>query len=142
MVIYQVNTSDKRTDWIKAKLLFFWPLELRASVPVVIAPVAPEDDANILPTYENAWRSMPYDPLLAEQLHTLREIPRHVPSRSNSTDSSSTSSSSSIEDLLETMPWMGFDISRVPSYGTAMRTVDIPHQFNSTLPTYDSLVMA
>ncbi|KAI7901984.1 uncharacterized protein BX663DRAFT_436565 [Cokeromyces recurvatus] len=116
--------------------------ELRAAIPVIIAPMIPEEDGNELPAYEDAWRSIPCD---AETLTPLIHVPRtnSLPSiDSNSSLSSTLSNHQQQDDLLtpEPLPWMGFDISRVPSYGTALRS-SVPCTLTPSLPNYESIVI-
>lgn len=60
----------------------------------MIAPALPEDDENILPAYEDAWRSLPYDAQVLAQLIAMGEIPSNCPSSSFSSPSSTPVSSS------------------------------------------------
>ncbi|KAL7319611.1 hypothetical protein PS15m_002733 [Mucor circinelloides] len=145
--------------------------ELRAAIPVVIAPMLPEDDDNTLPAYEDAWRSIPYDAETLAHMIAMGEVPASAaaaappppPPAPSSTsfppaliltsDSHSTlsslssnsvnSNSFSEEDLLtpEPLPWMGIDISRVPSYATALRT-GAPCTLSPSLPNYESITIA
>lgn len=83
-------------------------LELRASIPVIIAPTVPQHIQEDLPPYQDAWRSS------------------HLPlSESNSSLSSSNHSSDTEEEH-----WM--TLSRVPSYTTALRNMPC----SSSLPSY------
>ncbi|KAI7896510.1 uncharacterized protein EV154DRAFT_492510 [Mucor mucedo] len=84
--------------------------ELRASIPVIIAPTVPQHIQEDLPPYQDAWRSS------------------HIPlSESYSSLSSSNHSSDTEEEH-----WM--TLSRVPSYTTALRN-NIPCS-SSSLPSY------
>ncbi|KAI8876883.1 hypothetical protein K501DRAFT_231270 [Backusella circina FSU 941] len=124
--------------------------ELRAAIPVVIAPILLEEDLNALPSYEETWRSIPYDPYAQEQMVSMDDHRSERPSRSSSCDSYSsistsstlsTTSSSFDEDRLEPVPWMGMDICRVPSYSTAVRTANIPCHIAPSLPSYESITI-
>ncbi|KAI8977395.1 hypothetical protein BDF20DRAFT_874576 [Mycotypha africana] len=155
--------------------------ELRAAIPVVIAPLLPEDE-NVLPAYEDIWRSIPCNPELFAQMIALNGIsapplstsplsqsPQLVASDSSSTLSSlsSVNSSSAIsssnnnsnrhdgssfsEDDLLIMPpatafpsagLMGLDLSRCPSYSTALRTGAPSCALLSSLPSYESTIAA
>ncbi|KAI8391182.1 uncharacterized protein BYT42DRAFT_509054 [Radiomyces spectabilis] len=81
--------------------------ELRASIPVIIASSLPEQDLNDLPTYEAA---------------------------SDSTDDDEE------EDSLQPYQpilWNGLDLSRVPSYTTAVQSNRF--YISGSLPTYESI---
>lgn len=128
----------------------------------------PEDDDNVLPAYEDAWRSIPYDAETLAHMIAMGEVspsaaaaaPLPAPPASSvppalilTSDSHSTlsslssssvnSNSFSEEDLLtpEPLPWMGIDISRVPSYTTALRT-GVPCRLSPSLPNYESITIA
>ncbi|KAI9275774.1 hypothetical protein BDA99DRAFT_457465 [Phascolomyces articulosus] len=119
----QAIQSDLHSDLIKIKhkLKFTVSLmnadghisELRAAIPIIIASVAPEEEANELPAYEDAWKSMPYDPVLIASLIAS-------------------------EDPLPW--WQGVDLSRVPSYSTACASRRL-YSFSGSLPAYDTLVL-
>lgn len=93
----------------------------------------PEDDENALPAYEEALRSIPFT--LSQQSPSL--------SSDSSLSLVSSSSSNNNQDYLSPEPlnWMGMDISRVPSYGTALRSTT-PCYLSPSLPNYDSIIMA
>lgn len=55
------------------------------------------------------------------------------------TNSSSNNSTSGGGDGLEPLPWQGIDLSRVPSYTTAIRSNRL-YSFSGSLPGYDSVV--
>lgn len=130
----------------------------------------PEDDDNTLPAYEDAWRSIPYDAETLAHMIAMGEVPASAaavapppplapastsfpPALILTSDSHSTlsslssnsvnSNSFSEEDLLtpEPLPWMGIDISRVPSYTTALRT-GAPCTLSPSLPNYESITIA
>jgi hypothetical protein len=129
-----------------ADAIFFFILELRAAIPVVIAPMAPEEDGNFLPAYEEALRSVPYTAETTARLIDTGEIHYYATTAMLSpptmSDSHSTlSSSESEEDEPESLPWRGVNISRVPSYATALRTSGHSCQIPSELPTYDSIAI-
>lgn len=113
--------------------------ELRAAIPIVIAPLAPEDDENTLPAYEDAWKSTPY-----ETFNTIGESrPPATPQLSSASIMSCASStlSEDIEQPSEPICWNGMDISRVPSYATALLSDNIPCNYSPSLPTYDSIII-
>lgn len=116
--------------------------ELRAAVPIILASVAPEEDADELPAYEDAWKSLPYDPNTIAALISSGDLSASGFSRPSTqlfNDAGSTSGSSSSEDE-GPAPWEGFDLTRVPSYSTALRT-GRQHSFSGpSLPPYESLV--
>ncbi|KAL0089117.1 hypothetical protein F4703DRAFT_1733036 [Phycomyces blakesleeanus] len=86
--------------------------ELRCSVPIIIIDsFAQQAEISNLPAYDQSWRSVPYDP---------------------SMDMTSASPVSPVS-----MWWQGMDLSRVPSYRTAVQFA--PANVSSSLPTYDSL---
>lgn len=124
----------------------------------------PEDDDNALPAYEDAWRSIPYDAETLAHMIATGEVspsaasitpppPTAPPALIMASDSHSTLSSLSSnsincnsfneDDLLtpEPLPWMGIDISRVPSYTTALRT-GAPCTLSPSLPNYESITIA
>ncbi|KAI8638926.1 hypothetical protein BD408DRAFT_393256 [Parasitella parasitica] len=136
--------------------------ELRAAIPVVIAPMLPEDDDNVLPAYEDAWRSIPYNVETLAHMIDMGEVspsaaaaapPPAPPALLATSDSHSTlsslssnsvnSNSFSERDYMspEPLPWMGIDISRVPSYTTALRT-GTPCTLTPSLPNYESITLA
>ncbi|KAI9305261.1 hypothetical protein BJ944DRAFT_265488 [Cunninghamella echinulata] len=143
--------------------------ELRAAIPIILATLSVEEDANALPAYEDAWKSVPYDPTTIAQLIASGGLPPSLaiatpnsaaslaattfsnddpPTGASTTTSLSPSSSSSINNSLVTeatnhddpLPWQGLDLSRVPSYTTAIRSTRI-YSFSGCLPTYDSLAV-
>jgi hypothetical protein len=112
--------------------------------------MVPEDEENILPAYEAAWRSIPYDSETFAHMIAMGEI--IMPSLdSHSTLSSCSSSIISDQEqdnaVVESLPPMCWnmmrmdDLCRVPSYATALRTHDhIPSSTNNfSLPTYESI---
>ncbi|KAG2198231.1 hypothetical protein INT46_005222 [Mucor plumbeus] len=139
--------------------------ELRAAIPVVIADISPEEDENALPAYEDAWKSAPYDPQQVAALIARGDLPPSIaisaPNEAaigaNTTLSSSdtddedhhTRPSTPVTPCVEgyvapadgglTLPWQGIDLSRVPSYTTAIRSNRL-YSFSGSLPGYDSLV--
>ncbi|CEG75280.1 hypothetical protein RMATCC62417_10350 [Rhizopus microsporus] len=127
--------------------------ELRAAIPIVIAEVSPEDE-NALPSYEDAWRSAPYDPQQVANLIARGDLPPSIAiyaPNAAATVANSTLSSSDTEDeesstrpstptsTQMTDPWEGIDLSRVPSYTTAIRSNRL-YSFSGTLPGYESVV--
>ncbi|KAG0169847.1 hypothetical protein DFQ28_011346 [Apophysomyces sp. BC1034] len=131
---YDTNTGELIK--IKHKLKFTVSLvnadghvsELRAAIPIMIAAVAPEEDINALPAYEDAWKSVPYDPSILSELLASGGL-------------TNASSQTNEDENGDTLPWMGMDLTRVPSYSTAMRSSRL-HSFSGpSLPTYDSLTI-
>lgn len=123
-------------------------LELRAAIPIVIAEVSPEQDENALPAYEDAWKSAPYDPQQLAALVARGDLPpslaitapNELASGANATLSSSdTEDEESSGDRLGVNPWEGVDLSRVPSYTTAIRSNRL-YSFSGSLPGYDAVV--
>ncbi|ORZ12675.1 or S-antigen, C-terminal domain-domain-containing protein [Absidia repens] len=146
--------------------------ELRAAIPIIIAAISVEDDANALPAYEDAWRSMPYDPATISQLIASGALPPSlgvsIPnaaasmahtsfssddgdrvendngstnSENNNTSTASSTTALNIEqasDCDSPLPWQGIDLSRVPSYTTAVRSNRL-YSFSGSLPTYESV---
>ncbi|KAI8343150.1 hypothetical protein BC941DRAFT_410554 [Chlamydoabsidia padenii] len=110
--------------------------ELRVSVPLSLVEMVPEEDVTVLPAYEDAWRSAPYHPT---------DIANSDTSSSNRHSYASSASFSSEDDVLpceqDTLPWMGVDLSRVPSYATALRTGRLYSYSGYSLPTYDSIAV-
>lgn len=113
--------------------------------------MALEEEGNFLPAYEEALRSLPYTadtmPRLIEtgEIHyyaTTTAATAMVISPDSHSTLSSTSSSESEEDEPEPLSWRGVNITRVPSYATALRTAGHPCQISSELPTYDSIIIA
>ncbi|KAI8983478.1 hypothetical protein BDB01DRAFT_760426 [Pilobolus umbonatus] len=132
--------------------------ELRAAIPVIISEFSPDEDVNILPAYEDAWKSAPYDPQQVADLVARGDLPRSLalaspnaaaigagnafsfsdteedldsgPQSSSTADTSNSSYSS--------LPWQRFDLNRVPSYTTAIRSNRL-YSFGS-LPAYENAV--
>jgi hypothetical protein len=128
----------KITPDIYAKRPF---LELRAAIPIVIVTIPEDEDA--LPTYENAWRSAPYHPPLVVSslpIGATPSLPDLVqpdfgkPWLSSGPSSASSSTSSLATEIMDYHP--GVDLSRVPSYGTALRS---RRPCSDSLPTYESI---
>ncbi|KAI8970271.1 hypothetical protein BDF20DRAFT_890212 [Mycotypha africana] len=149
---------------IKHKLKFIVSLmnadghisELRAAVPIIIADISPEEDENALPTYEDAWKSVPYDPAQIAALVERGDLPPSIAisapneaavaasqalvSSSDTDDDNDHSANSSLTNLNSTTAWEGIDLSRVPSYTTAIRSNRL-YSFSGSLPGYESLVV-
>ncbi|KAG2237231.1 hypothetical protein BDF21DRAFT_377119 [Thamnidium elegans] len=115
--------------------------ELKAAIPMVIAPSLPEDEDDILPPYQENRRSIYYDPETLAHMIAMGEV---MPcSRSSPPSLSSITSGSSIgceDDVIPTR-WMGMDISTVPSYATALLASNIPCASSCSLPTYESITV-
>ncbi|CEG80803.1 hypothetical protein RMATCC62417_15088 [Rhizopus microsporus] len=143
---------------IKHKFKFTASLEnadghISAAIPIVIADVSPEDES-ALPSYEDAWKSAPCDSQQVANLiargSLLSSIAIYVPNAA-ATVANSTLSSSDTEDeesstrpltptsTQMTDPWEDIDLSRVPSYTTAIRSNRL-YSFSGTLPGYESVV--
>lgn len=114
----------------------------------MIAPLTHEERGNFLPAYEEALRSTPYTSGTTAHLIETGEIyfyatsatlPTMVMSSDPNSTISSTSSSESENYGHEPLSWRGVNMSRVPSYATALRTAG---QNSSELPTYDSIAIA
>lgn len=138
--------------------LTLFVLELRAAIPIIISEISPEEDDNALPSYEDAWKSAPYDPQQVEALIARGDLPPSIAisapneaaigaSRtlaSTDTDDEGDSHTqpstpgSTNNGSLE-LPWQGIDISRVPSYTTAIRSNRL-YSFSGSLPGYDSVI--
>ncbi|KAI7897545.1 uncharacterized protein BX663DRAFT_533762 [Cokeromyces recurvatus] len=151
--------TDSLCDLIKVKhkLKFIVSLinadghisELRAAIPIVIAEISPEEDENALPSYEDAWRSAPYDPQQVSQLIARGDLPPSIaisaPNEAASGVNAMLSSSDtddendSIRNNNTTPAWEGIDLSRVPSYTTAIRSNRL-YSFSGSLPGYDAVV--
>ncbi|KAG0174368.1 hypothetical protein DFQ28_006650 [Apophysomyces sp. BC1034] len=160
--------ADNEMIRIRHKLKFIISLinadghlsELRCSVPVIIVDsFAQQTELNMLPAYDQTWRSVPYDPSVVAALRTANAVlppaPQH--SREPVTISGHTRSlsiaSNNIKNDQQPAPvepndnnddedslwWQGMDLSRVPSYRTALQNE--PVALSSSLPTYDSLAM-
>ncbi|CDH53682.1 arrestin domain-containing protein [Lichtheimia corymbifera JMRC:FSU:9682] len=127
--------------------------ELRATMPIVIASVAPEQEANELPAYEDAWKSQPYD---ARRVIETQVASGQLPSslafatpcaaasqiRPSCSESSSMISSDDEEaETLPPLPWEGVDLTLVPSYTTAVRSGRLYSFSGPSLPTYESIAM-
>lgn len=129
-------------------LWFNLSLELRAAVPIVISSVSHAEEVNALPAYEDAWKSMPYDPEVLRQLIASGGMPRSlgvaIPNAAASSAHQPPSTSNSDEDDEgsndDRLPWdiSGIDLSRVPSYTTAVRSNRL-YSFSGSLPTYESI---
>lgn len=155
--------------------------ELRCAVPVtIIDSVAEQSEVNSLPAYDEAWRSVPYDPEVWELLRTRtpsisaghqerrpvtitsRRRGLSIPSSSNQAEVSSSGTTAPRplpdnnkqalwDDANSNNPgyqprsvesshglwWHGMELSRVPSYRTALQQEPAP--LSSSLPPYDSL---
>lgn len=154
MVIYQV----KICQIISQKQDIYITLELRAAIPIVISEISPEEDENVLPAYEDAWKSAPYDPQQVAALIARGDLPPSIAisapneaaSAANRTLASSDTDDegdshtrshtpTSLDDNSLALPWQGIDISRVPSYTTAIRSNRL-YSFSGSLPGYDSVV--
>lgn len=129
-------------------------IELRAAIPIVIAEVSPENDENALPAYEDAWKSAPYDPQQVATLIARGDLPPSIaisaPNQAAIGANTTLSHSSDTEDENEhsqpntpssslMLPWEGIDLSRVPSYTTAIRSNRL-YSFSGSLPGYESLI--
>lgn len=125
--------------------------ELRAAIPVVIAPLAPEDDQNALPAYEDAWKTIPYDSETLADMIAMGEVrPPMTPQLTSDSVSSIMSDASSTlsslaeeeeEEENEPICWNGMDITRCPSYSTALLSNNVPCNYSQSLPSYDSIVI-
>lgn len=136
-------------------------LELRAAIPIVIAEISPTNDENALPAYEDAWKSAPYDPQQVAALIARGDLPPSVaisaPNEAAIGVNTTLSHSSDTEEETDhsqpntplpggnridtlPLPWEGIDLSRVPSYTTAIRSNRLYSFSGSSLPGYDSLV--
>ncbi|CAO3623768.1 unnamed protein product [Cunninghamella echinulata] len=124
--------------------------ELRVSIPISIIDATPEEDINALPAYEDAWRSVLYQPQITiESPHPLSPNPPTLCSRSSSASSFTSSLQSDDQEHyhdhhhsqqeLDPIPWLGTDLSRVPSYRTALRSERLYSITRRDLPSYDSL---
>ncbi|KAI7861987.1 hypothetical protein BDF14DRAFT_1861243 [Spinellus fusiger] len=116
--------------------------EIRATIPIIVVDISPEQDIGYLPAYEDAWRTAPYDP-------STLAIPISTPSQSCSMPYSTAANVDTSEAMshlylnenreVEEWPsWEGGDLSRVPSYTTAIHSRRL-HSFSGSLPTYDSV---
>ncbi|KAG1050683.1 hypothetical protein G6F43_007064 [Rhizopus delemar] len=126
--------------------------ELRAAIPIMIAEMSPEEDENALPAYEDAWKSAPYDPQQIAALIVRGDLPPSVaistPNAAAIGANLSLASSDTEDDEPSTRPstpvntallWEGIDLSRVPSYTTAIRSNRL-YSFSGSLPGYESAV--
>lgn len=141
--------------------------ELRAAIPIVIAEISPEEDQNALPAYEDAWRSAPYDPQQLEALVARGDLPPSLAisapnelasgatnllssdtddeaetprsNRASTISSSSSTGGNNTNTNLLGNPWEGIDLSRVPSYTTAIRSNRL-YSFSGSLPGYESII--
>ncbi|CAO3621690.1 unnamed protein product [Mucor hiemalis] len=130
--------------------------ELRAAIPVVIAEISPEEDENILPAYEDAWKSAPYDPQQVAALIARGDLPPSIaisaPNAAAIGVNSTLNHNSDTDDDTQpetptptdtnsslSLPWEGIDLSRVPSYTTAIRSNRL-YSFSGSLPGYDAVV--
>ncbi|KAI8381390.1 uncharacterized protein BYT42DRAFT_303596 [Radiomyces spectabilis] len=129
--------------------------ELRCAVPVVIIDsFAQQSELNMLPSYDQTWRSVPYEQAALDVLATSpsqsgaglalteNREPITISGRTRSVSISSTTSPR-VDGSREEDPnlwWHGMNLSRVPSYGTAMQNEPAP--FSSSLPAYDQLSMS
>ncbi|CAO3594285.1 unnamed protein product [Absidia cylindrospora] len=133
--------------------------ELRVSVPLSLVELVPEEDATVLPAYEDAWRTAPYYPAAINDIDidspissvptSLRESQQSIRNSCASSASFSSASSADVDDddeiatsPLDPLPWMGVDLSRVPSYTTALRTGRLYSYSGNSLPAYDSIAPA
>lgn len=66
-------------------------------------------------------------------------IPNAAASRAAAADSHSTDNSED-ENGGDRLPWEGIDLSRVPSYTTAIRSNRL-YSFSGSLPTYESIAI-
>ncbi|KAH8555305.1 hypothetical protein BGW37DRAFT_476638 [Umbelopsis sp. PMI_123] len=146
--------TDAETEMIKIKhkLKFTVSLinldghisELRAAVPIVISSVSHTEEVNALPAYEDAWKSMPYDPEVLRQLIASGGMPRSLAVAMPNAAASSAQNPNSDDDDEgsndDRLPWdiSGIDLSRVPSYTTAVRSNRL-YSFSGSLPTYESI---
>ncbi|GAB5587820.1 hypothetical protein Unana1_02720 [Umbelopsis nana] len=121
--------------------------ELRAAVPLIISSVSHSEELNALPAYEDAWKSMPYDPEVLRQLIASGGMPRSlavaIPNAAASNAQSTQQNSDEDEEESNTeegLVWAfnGIDLSRVPSYTTAVRSNRL-YSFSGSLPTYESI---
>ncbi|GAA5801135.1 hypothetical protein EDC94DRAFT_616074 [Helicostylum pulchrum] len=117
--------------------------ELRAAIPIIISEVSPEEDENALPAYEDAWKSAPYDPQQVAALIARGDLPPSIAITAPNEAASSANRTLSSSDTEEendnlALPWEGIDISRVPSYTTAIRSNRL-YSFSGSLPGYDAV---
>ncbi|KAI8086592.1 uncharacterized protein BX664DRAFT_336253 [Halteromyces radiatus] len=123
--------------------------ELRVSIPIVIIEMVPEEDISVLPAYEDAWRTAPYFP--PNDLTSVESSSSSLSSSSsNNTNRHSCAMSTAFslqeddsyeQQELDPLPWMGVDLTRVPSYTTALRTGRLYSYSGHSLPSYDSLTL-
>lgn len=127
-------------------------------MPISLVELVPEEDATVLPAYEDAWKTAPYYPAVINDMDldsalssvpaSLRESQRsdRFSCASLTTFSSASSGGDDNGEIsdspLDPLPWMGVDLSRVPSYTTALRTGRLYSYSGNSLPAYDSIVPA
>ncbi|ORX47686.1 hypothetical protein DM01DRAFT_1326747 [Hesseltinella vesiculosa] len=133
--------------------------ELRCSIPVVVIDSVARQMENMLPRYDDTWRSVPYHPSVFEALrrpsitaaglpHAATTQPVTISGRSRTLSITTLSASpcqqangdrdASLSGSFNAPSWwQGMDLSRVPSYNTAapMSHVDL----SSSLPAYDQV---
>ncbi|CAO3679296.1 unnamed protein product [Rhizopus stolonifer] len=134
------HISGKYTILVYVCMKLILCIELRAAIPIVIAELSPDGDENTLPTYEDAWKSAPYDPQQVATLIARGDLP---PSLALSTPNAAASvannlNGSDTEDEEPVPSWDSIDLSRVPSYTTAIRSNRL-YSFSGSLPGYESL---
>lgn len=122
----------------------------------MIAEISPEEDENALPAYEDAWKSAPYDPQQVAALIARGDLPPSIaisaPNAAAIGVNSTLNHNSDTEDDTQpdtptptdatnslSVPWDGIDLSRVPSYTTAIRSNRL-YSFSGSLPGYDAVV--
>lgn len=99
---------------------------------------------NALPSYEDAWKTAPYDPQQVEALIARGDLPPSVAISAPNAAASGVNRTLQGSDTEEendtnlTVPWDGIDISRVPSYTTAIRSTRL-YSFSGSLPGYDAV---
>ncbi|KAI8348022.1 hypothetical protein EDC96DRAFT_312947 [Choanephora cucurbitarum] len=124
--------------------------ELRAAIPIMIAEISPVEDENALPAYEDAWKSAPYDPQQVATLIARGDLPPSIAISAPNEAACGVNallSNSDTEDeseahggaIVDPLPWQGIDLSRVPSYTTAIRSNRL-YSFSGSLPGYDAAV--
>ncbi|CAO3645379.1 unnamed protein product [Cunninghamella blakesleeana] len=122
--------------------------ELRISIPISIIDKTSEEDSNALPAYEDSWRSELYCPQVTLESNdpSITITSPSLSSRSSSASSFSYSLHSADEQQHDDhdqrpdiIPWLGTDLSRVPSYRTALRSERLYSITRRDLPSYESL---
>ncbi|RUP46926.1 hypothetical protein BC936DRAFT_146364 [Jimgerdemannia flammicorona] len=98
--------------------------ELRAAIPIMVSAISQDHEMNSLPAYEDAWRTLPYNPDAVAFL----------------TGSYSPASSSNHSDSGEYNP-TETDLMQVPSYNTAANMND-SSPYSWSLPSYDFAMVA